>query len=261
MFNPRTITESEWLAEGEPGHLTEAVVARGWVSDRKLRLWACACCRRIWYLLVDERSRIAVEVAERFADGEATKAELIAACESGTAGLTFEATPEVPESAGWQEAAYAASNASAVRLADDQYELIYCTTTAVSAVAAAKDPWLSEHWDTTRDYQDRYEKFTEAVEAAEKREQARLVREIVGNPFRTASAEAAWLTPSVVALARTAYEERTLPSGELDLACLAIFADALEDAGCTNPYILEHLRSQGPHVRGCWPVDLVLGLN
>jgi hypothetical protein len=231
------------------------------VSDRKLRLWACACCRRTWHLLVEKCSRTSVEVAELFADGEATTEELIAAREAATAGLIFEATPDVPESAGWQEAAYAASDAADVRLADDQYELIYRTTTAVSAVAAAKDPWLSEHWDTTREYQDRYEKFTEAIEAAEKRVQAQLVREIVGNPFRTASADATWLTPPVVALARAAYEERTLPLGELDLARLTILADALEDSGCTDSTILEHLRSRGPHVRGCWALDLVLSLS
>jgi hypothetical protein len=50
-----------------------------------------------------------------------------------------------------------------------------------------------------------------------------------------------------------------MPSGELDPVCLAILADALEEAGCTDPSILGHLRSPGPHVRGCWALDLVLG--
>lgn len=54
-------------------------------------------------------------------------------------------------------------------------------------------------------------------------------------------------------------DERELPSGHLDAGQLAILADALEDAGCDNADILDHCRSDGPHVRGCWVVDLLLG--
>ena len=67
-----------------------------------------------------------------------------------------------------------------------------------------------------------------------------------------------WLIPTVTNLAHAAYDERTMPSGELDLACLAVLSDALEEAGCDNEDILNHLRSPGPHVRGCWAVDLLL---
>jgi hypothetical protein len=55
-----------------------------------------------------------------------------------------------------------------------------------------------------------------------------------------------------------AYEERRLPEGTLDPARLAVLADALEDAGCTEIELLGHLRGPGPHVRGCWALDLVL---
>ena len=40
---------------------------------------------------------------------------------------------------------------------------------------------------------------------------------------------------------------------------LPILADALEDAGCGDVDILAHLRGPGPHVRGCWAVDPLLG--
>jgi hypothetical protein len=60
-------------------------------------------------------------------------------------------------------------------------------------------------------------------------------------------------------LARAAYEERHLPPGRLDAARLAVLADALEEAGCADAGLLDHLRGLGPHVRGCWAVDLAFG--
>jgi hypothetical protein len=60
-------------------------------------------------------------------------------------------------------------------------------------------------------------------------------------------------------LATAIYEERTLPQGTLDRDRLAILADALEEAGCTNEEILSHCRSPNDHVRGCWLIDLILG--
>jgi hypothetical protein len=87
----------------------------------------------------------------------------------------------------------------------------------------------------------------------------RLGRDIVGNPFRPIPIEPAWVTVTVTNLAATAYEERAMPRGELDLARISILADALEEAGCDNADILSHLRGPGPHVRGCWAVDLLLG--
>jgi hypothetical protein len=92
-------------------------------------------------------------------------------------------------------------------------------------------------------------------------EQCRVVRCIFGNPFRPVCIEPAWLTPTVTALATAAYEERILPSGELDPPRLTVLADALEEAGCTDAALLDHLRGPAPHVRGCWPLDLVLGRN
>jgi hypothetical protein len=77
------------------------------------------------------------------------------------------------------------------------------------------------------------------------------LRDIFGNPFRPVAFSPAWHTDTALALAREIYEER-------DSSALPILADALEDAGCTNPDLLGHLRASGPHVRGCWAVDLVL---
>jgi hypothetical protein len=64
--------------------------------------------------------------------------------------------------------------------------------------------------------------------------------------------DSAWLTPNVVKLAGESYDEQTFDR-------LPTLADALEEAGCTNPELLAHCRGPGPHVRGCWVVDLLLG--
>jgi len=79
-----------------------------------------------------------------------------------------------------------------------------------------------------------------------------LVREIFGNPLRPAVVDPSWQTSTVVALAQAIYHERAYDR-------MPILSDALEDAGCTNADILSHCRGPGPHVRGCWVVDLLLG--
>jgi hypothetical protein len=79
-----------------------------------------------------------------------------------------------------------------------------------------------------------------------------ILRDVFGNSFRPVTAESRWLTPTVVSLARGVYEDRAYDR-------LPILADALEDAGCTDAGLLGHLRSPGPHVRGCWALDLILG--
>jgi len=78
------------------------------------------------------------------------------------------------------------------------------------------------------------------------------IRDIFGNPFRPVTLDSRWQTETVVALAAGIYAERAFDR-------MPILADALEDAGCDHADILTHCRSDGPHVRGCWVVDLLLG--
>lgn len=85
--------------------------------------------------------------------------------------------------------------------------------------------------------------------------QCLILRDIFGNPFRSVSLNAAWLTwndGSVRKIAQAIYDERAFDR-------LSILADALEEAGCTNQDILNHCRQPGDHMRGCWVVDLILG--
>jgi hypothetical protein len=84
---------------------------------------------------------------------------------------------------------------------------------------------------------------------------AGLAREIFGNPFFQAVIDQSWLTRrdgAVVKLAQAIYADRVVER-------LHVLADALEDAGCTDADLLGHLRGPGPHVRGCWALDLILG--
>jgi hypothetical protein len=96
----------------------------------------------------------------------------------------------------------------------------------------------------------------DAVETeAELTAQAGILLDIFGNPFRPVTLDPFWLAWSngtILKLTQAIYDERAFDR-------LWILADALEEAGCTNADILSHLRGPGPHVRGCWVVDLILG--
>jgi hypothetical protein len=99
----------------------------------------------------------------------------------------------------------------------------------------------------------------EALQAA----QVGLVRDVYGNPFRPPlTVEPAWLAwngGTVPLLAQAAYAEPQLPSGSLDPARLQVLANALDEAGCEDVALLQHLRSAGPHIRGCFAVEALLG--
>jgi hypothetical protein len=93
----------------------------------------------------------------------------------------------------------------------------------------------------------------QAAKHAERTQQAPLVRDIFGKSFyKKARIQRRWRTDTVLALARTMCASR-------DFGAMPILADALQDAGCDNDDILSHCRGDGPHARGCWVVDLVLG--
>ncbi|QEL16938.1 hypothetical protein [Limnoglobus roseus] len=84
----------------------------------------------------------------------------------------------------------------------------------------------------------------------EQQAQSQLLR-CVFNPFAP-TFDPRWLTATARSLAESAYEARAWDR-------LPILADALEDAGCEDEAVLSHLRGPGPHARGCWVLDLVLG--
>jgi hypothetical protein len=192
-------------------------------SERKLRLLACACVRRAWHLLDDDRSRRAIESAELYADGQVTRRKLDGA---GRAARRVGGAPGI--------AAASAAELNLHRLVSlhGQAQLIFVVTAAGEASRAVGT--------------------STAKLRREQKAQAVLLRDIFGNPFRPVTLSPAWRTDTAVALARTMYESR-------DFSPMPILADALQDAGCDSADVLDHCRGPGPHCRGCWVVDLVLG--
>lgn len=217
------MTESEWLSCTDPAAMFLLLRDSGGATERKLRLFACACCRLVWHLLGDVRSREAVEVAERFGDGHATQGQLDAAREAA--------------SAAWNAAWAAAGEADW----DAARDAAWVACAAASDAAASAASASSAAWDV------------------DPGTRADLFRDIFNAwlPALTPSL-LAWHDALIPRLAQAAYDERFLPSGHLDPQRLAVLSDALEEAGCTDAALLEHLRGEGPHWRGCWAVDAVL---
>jgi hypothetical protein len=243
------MSEEEWLECADLELMLNFLRDGDRTSERKLRLFACGCCRRIWDLLVHPNSRRALEVTEQFVDGLVSES-VRAAAEGNAAVLLRSLGENVP--APYRIAGAAARAVPAVIAAVD-YSLSTqvhrrsrepITLGLMAARGAAAEARAALAFGANPE--------PLRVSKAAAREQCQLLRCIVGNPFRPGSFDPAWQTPPALALARTAYEERHFED-------LPLLADALEEAGCTDADLLAHLRSGGPHARGCWPLDLVLG--
>src|SRR5262249_13844848 len=112
-------------------------------------------------------------------------------------------------------------------------------------MAALGIPFSSPQWSAA----------SSQTRSAEQSAQCAIIRDLIGPLlFRPHAVDPAWLAcndASASKLAQTIYDERTYDQ-------MPILADALEDAGCSDAETLAHLRGPGPHVRGCWVVDLLL---
>ena len=214
------MTEAEWQSGTDPTPMLKSL--RGRASDRKLRLFACACCRRVTHLpyrdvppAVADHVRagdlLAIQAAERFADGAAAKLEMLD---------TALALPVVAVGR-------------------------FCSR--ASARDAAEGSAESAHW-----FVHWHPEATAAEKAGERAGQAGLLRDIFGSRLRPVTADPRWRTPTATGLAGAIYAERAFDR-------MPILADALADAGCDDADVLSHCRGDGPHVRGCWVVDLLLG--
>jgi hypothetical protein len=230
------VREKTWLTCDDPAAMLRQVSRPG---PRKLRLLAAACCRRVWPLLFDDRLKRAVEASERFADGEVGPADLDAARAAAGAVVRSSRQPSAERYVGG--AVLAAVAREPGRLRGAPHDLLV-------AVARAAG------WHRYRP--GRPQPSDPAAADREKGPFCDLIRDLFGNPFRPPppldTAWLAWGDGTVARLARAIYDERAFDR-------LPVLADALEEAGCTAAGILGHLRGPGPHARGCWALDLLLG--
>jgi hypothetical protein len=235
------MTEAEWRVCNDP--LVMLAHLRSKASNRKGRLFGCACCYRIWHLLGEE-SRAAVKLAEEYADELIDPEELDSARVAAMNAAGF---------GPWEWVARLGS------VADQVASLAFDVVTE-----AALDAWeesLAEQQMTEEEarlsapYESYYPPPVEAALAEYGTYMCAVIRDIFGNPFRPVTIDPAilrWNDGCVVKITEAIYAERRFTD-------LPILADALEDAGCANADLLKHCREPGQHVRGCWVVDLLLG--
>jgi len=195
-------------------------------SERKLRLFGCACVRRLWDMhppVLLDRDRAIVQVTERYLEGLASP-EIQELFQRETydrhSNLNFEIDSRASFSASTWSTAAALLVSGASRRAIDGSVLT--------------NGLFSPAWNR------------------QLAENCHLLRCLFGNPFRPVAVDPQWLTSTVTQLAQGIYDDRAFDR-------LPILADALQDAGCDNDDVLNHCRDTGPHARGCWVVDLVLG--
>lgn len=282
------MTEAEWGVSGDPASMLDCLWTREhgytthwsntfWnpATERRLRLFVVACCYRIWRLIPEGLHRDAVLAAERMADGLSSASELEElehrlreehdqAYERNSAlyavdqweGRRRDRYDQVcPENTVWYTLArrsdlfQAAARGAAVLQAgaDEAFDLGEPLEMGhrIGSLAGLTDEQIAARRDAW-----------EGRRSVEQAAQASLVRDIFGNPFRPVTFYPAWRTDTAVSLAKGMYESR-------DFSDMPILADALQEAGCEegfeHPVILPHCRGNGPHVRGCWVLDLVLG--
>jgi hypothetical protein len=212
------MTESEWLSAPYDEDMLQFLQCWRKTTPRKIRLFCCALVRRKIESLRHPWGQQALELAERFADGQATKAALSAAHRDAFRRIMRGALPETTA----EERRISAATKGATWAAHPDAWVAAGTFVMLPEYRAGEDQYL---------------------------------RDVIGNPFRSATIKLAWLAwndGAVPKIAKGIYEERAFDR-------LPVLADALEEAGCSDAAILDHCRGPGPHVRGCWVVDLVLG--
>ena len=240
------MTEDDWLECDDPKPMLDLL--RGKTSDRKLRLFACACCRRIWHLLPDERSQRAVEIAEGYSDEQSSQEEREYAHKKAQYAVRSARDRKADMSLIW-----AAKAATTVTTRTTFAEAASEAALAVESdkAVATKDEWVPGAFQGIFGPKGR----VYAAWVEEQRQQCIILRDIFGNPFRPTAINPNWLSWKDGTLVRMADEIYS----ECCFDRLPDLASALQKAGCKEESFLAHCRNDDPHVRGCWVVDSLLG--
>ena len=206
-------------------------------SDRQLRLFAVACCRRIEHLLNGQCVLHGIHAAEFFADDPIWTAERVTTREALDDAYHTRCEPVDPRR---RQAVHSALEAVWYLVRWEPCPNEYGGVPPENMVASLATQAMGK----VQRWKERWELQV----------QCELLRDITGNPFRPVTVDPTWLTwndASIPKIAQSIYDSHRFED-------LPILADALEEAGCTNAQILTHLRGPGPHTRGCWPLDLIL---
>jgi hypothetical protein len=244
------MNHAEWLSCTNPTSMLEHVLT--FASNRKRRLFGCACCRRVWTSLDAERQQ-GVETIERYVEGLASDDELIAVAQrnKNSGRAHYEHYRRLLDAGATRQEIdreFAVSQEGfAVNAAAELWDCSYPFAGTYTANLA-----LMKRFPLHGPVDPKIEEEHESCRIEEAAAQAALLRDVFGDPFRGVAIKAEWKTSDVLALAQGIYAERAFDR-------MPILADALQDAGCYYTDILSHCRGPEPHVRGCWVVDLILG--
>ena len=280
----RNKDEAAWVSCQVPRIMSLDLEDRGkkGLISRELRLFACACCRHISNLKTDERSRQAVDVAERYADGNASPDELKAAYDSAKLAehSVKERIEEINSAAQAGDSSQDSDERRSWRI-DDWHPEGRRLNAAAAAVHCADNPVITSNMDSKVTWCGEWfiaraaaiyayeagasrEKL-ESMEAAflaqeddylmyEDRWQADLLRCIFRNPFRPIAADTLNAEPRIREMAESIYTVR-------DFDRMPVVGEELAGSGCVDPDLLSHCTNARVHARGCWALDLARRLK
>jgi hypothetical protein len=215
------MTEEEWLACEDPDDMYFVSIDRLKSYERKKDLFCLACAHLIWDFLKEDARRPYVWLEDHLGEREKLQSR------GGVRDL-FQGP------------------ARSLDLAHHRRE----GGIAGAATHVAYDFWAGWYEYAFPNFCNDYPIFREMLRDDPKQLLVSIIRDIFGNPFRPITLSPSWLTSTVISLANQMYDTR-------DFSAMPILADALQDASCDNETILTHCRGPGPHVRGCFVIDLL----
>jgi len=242
------MTESDWVNCHRLDRLLDWLPFR--LDERRWRLLACGICRQFERFAGDADLHALLGVAESFADGQRTARQLAAANRKAARPAGDLVRAALGTTAAWETATDPAVRQElAGRVLRDGTR-----AAAGYLIGIAAQPLIRPFFDPPQGQGPEVALLARFAKVLLE-DHAAVVHDLVGNPFRRGPITPdvlAWRNGFVAHLARDLYDGDRWDE-------VPVLGDALEDAGCTDRTVLEHCHGKGPHVRGCWVVDRLLG--